>query len=151
MIVDHINNVPALCFLPANIQKAFSVIADPATSQLSEGRHDIDGDSLFVLVQRYTTQPMEDGIYESHRKYLDLQYLVKGSELICHQFADELKIKETYNPEGDYQLYSRPESYNSIAMQQGMFALFFPNDGHLPGRNLGAETNVEKLVVKVAI
>ena len=66
---------------PAAINTALEFLAKPETAELPVGRYELDGDNIFVLIQDQTTAPVENKRAESHRNYIDIQYLFIGKEV----------------------------------------------------------------------
>ena len=66
---------------PAAIATALEFLAKPETAELPVGRYELDGDNIFVLIQDQTTAPVENKRAESHRNYIDIQYLFTGKEV----------------------------------------------------------------------
>ena len=66
---------------PAAINTALEFLAKPETAELPVGRYELDGDNIFVLIQDQTTAPVENKRAESHRNYIDIQYLFTGKEV----------------------------------------------------------------------
>jgi len=87
---------------------------------------------------------------ESHKKYIDVQYMIDGEELIGHSFLQEQVPSKAYSDEDDYMLFSGTPSFFS-AFQKGMFAIFYPTDLHMPGIAKGQASIVKKAVIKVRI
>ena len=94
------------------------------------------------------TKKREDSSYESHRKYIDLQYLIQGEELIEVSPTHKLSITHNYNEEKDYALYNNDIHGSSLYMKPGMIAIFFPEDGHMPGLIKTESSKIIKSVVK---
>ena len=79
---------------PAAINTALEFLAKPETAELPVGRYELDGDNIFVLIQDQTTAPVENKRAESHRNYIDIQYLFTGKEFRdMHHFFQELQVK----------------------------------------------------------
>jgi YhcH/YjgK/YiaL family protein len=114
--------------------------------------HQLDGDRLFVNVMRYGTVPPEQSRFESHRRYVDLQYTIAGAEQIEVRHASELKPDGAYDPETDLQFYQAPVSAPAkVDKQPGWFSIFFPEDAHRPKISDGKHDAVYKLVVKIDV
>ena len=79
MIIDRIENAALYYPLHPKFKQAFDYIAQINIHTLPAGRHEIDN-SMYVLVQEYTTKTKEEGKWEAHRRYIDLQYVVQGAE-----------------------------------------------------------------------
>jgi YhcH/YjgK/YiaL family protein len=121
--------------------------ADPAV-----GRHEIDGDAVYALVQRYQTRPVEQMQFEAHRRYIDIQYLVSGREVI--QWAPLATLAgptKPYDDVTDAALFALTPDMLPVQMQAGQFAILFPDDAHAPCCAWGDPAEVLKLVIKVAV
>ena len=82
MIVDRLENWSFYAGLPPRIVRALEFLRDTDLAALSLGRHELDGDRLFALVQEYTTKPIEQCKWEAHRRYCDVQFVARGAEFI---------------------------------------------------------------------
>jgi biofilm protein TabA len=117
---------------------------------LPEGKHVIDGERIFALVQRYHPKPAGEATWEAHRRYIDVQYIVEGAERIGYAaLGDGLKVTTPYDAEKDAAMFdARGDLFEVPA---GAFAIFMPQDVHAPGllssTSVGIAT-VKKVVVK---
>jgi len=131
--------------------KAFEFMKDNDLSNLELRRHDIDGDNLYVPVSEYMTKNEEDARYEAHKKYIDIQYIVSGKELIGLAPASLKKdILEAYDETKDIEFMTVTEGKNHLATPENFF-IFFPDDIHRPGLKDGDNSPVRKIVVKVKV
>jgi biofilm protein TabA len=121
---------------------------DPA---IADGRHPIDGDDVFALVQTYETVPGTEKRLETHVRHVDLQYLAEGHERILHAPAAALTVETPYDEAADIAFYAEPPFASSLLMRPGDLAIFYPDDAHKPGCMAGARHTVRKVVVKVRI
>ncbi|MHB8088995.1 MAG: YhcH/YjgK/YiaL family protein, partial [Anaerolineaceae bacterium] len=92
-----------------------------------------------------TTKPLAEGKWEAHRRYLDVQYMLSGCERIDFALLHTMKLGE-YNAEKDFQAMSG--SGSTLNLVEGSFAVFFPQDAHMPGLAVGKPEWVKKVVVK---
>jgi YhcH/YjgK/YiaL family protein len=107
---------------------------------------------IFAIEQSYDTQKSEELLFESHIKYVDVQFLISGEEVIEVIHTDLLEVDSEYNEDGDYSLYKTTSNSSKIIMQRGDLSVFFPKDGHMPGVQYGIESNVvHKTVVKIPL
>jgi biofilm protein TabA len=120
-------------------------------ADIADGRHEIDADRLFALVQSYTTSPAETRKLEHHRKYADIQYLISGHEIIEHVALDGLPVETPYDATKDFGLVRDPAVRSAVVLNPGTWAIFFPQDAHKPGCAVGAPGAVRKVVVKVLL
>ena len=121
----------------------------PATP---EGIQKIQGDDIYVNVHGYKTLPATDCRFESHERYLDLQYCITGGEWIDWCLISNLKPEGAFNSEKDVQFFSIPKKNTPVAtlpMVPGSFAIFSPSDAHAPKRMDGTNSSVFKLVIKL--
>jgi YhcH/YjgK/YiaL family protein len=120
------------------------------------GRHEIDGDNCFALIQSYTTrlQAPAQAKFEAHRRYIDIQFLQAGQETILWAPLDALtKITQPYDSGKDAGFFAAPAPTETTAihLRTGDFAIFFPEDGHAPGLECGGLAQVRKVVVKIRV
>lgn len=118
---------------------------------LPVGKYELEGERLFAIVQKYSTKDKKDGRIESHKKYLDMQYIVEGQEMIYCYWADKLHVNENQTPSADFIFYDMGDEQVSIKLNCGMFALLYPEDAHLPCCQIEKEKAVKKIVFKIAI
>ncbi|MCK0123828.1 YhcH/YjgK/YiaL family protein [Gelidibacter sp. F2691] len=149
MIVDKIENIGLYKGLHKGIDKALAYIKNTNFDALPVGKHEIDGDAVFAILKEYPTKPIEDQLMESHIKYIDVQYVIEGVEHMGVTMKSGQDPKKAYDPEDDYMLFEEP--YDIITVKAGMYAIFFPDDIHMPEVTTGAPSNVKKVVVKVKI
>ena len=123
MILDTLAHHACYRSLGAGIAHGFDWLADlPAA--LPDGRYDLAGNDVFALVQSYSTVAPREKPYEAHRKYLDLQYVFSGREVVCHAPVAGLPPQADYIAEKDYQLYGEPAEATLLHLPAGSFAIF---------------------------
>lgn len=149
MIIDKLSNSTLYSGLSEGIEKAFNYLQDTNFNEVTPGKYEIDGDKVFAIVAEYQTKDDDEGKPESHKKYIDVQYAAKGSELIGYAPLGNQEITDQYNENKDIIFYKTKCSF--IKLDEGMFAIFFPDDVHLPGIKLSEKSFVKKVVVKVKV
>lgn len=108
------------------------------------------GDVRF-LCQSYQTKPESEKKLEVHRKFIDIQFLVSGTEKIFFGDIDDFDVKVPYNPEKDAE-FLQGKMTDSTTLKANEFAIFFPEDAHKPGcQSLDDSSEVAKVVVKVPV
>ena len=116
------------------------------------GRYSLDGDDCFALVQSYATKPLTEAMFESHRKYIDIQFIQSGQETILWSpLAALTKTVQPYDAQKDIAFYDTPSHVTPIHLRAGDFTIFFPEDGHAPGLEYGGLTEVRKTVIKIRV
>ena len=149
MIIDKIENIDFYSKISESIAKALTFLKNTNFIAQQDGKYHIEGNDLFYIVQRYQTKPLTEGKFEAHKKYIDIQYIVSGKELIGYTLLNNLEIIEPYNEQTDCAFYKAPEKITTLLLNPGNFAIFFPHDAHLPCRQLNTPADVLKVVVKV--
>jgi len=151
MILDRLDNWTLYFPNGSLIAKAFGFLQNDIGPSTPDGRIDIDSDRLYAVIAAYETRPMEHCRFEVHRRYLDIQYLLAGSELIGWSGREGLTISEKYDPEKDVEYFEHPANYTSLQLHSGQFAFFYPDDAHAPGARLGSIVTARKVLVKIAV
>lgn len=149
MIIDHIENRNLYSTLNQRIKRALDYLAETDFSEIEAGKYEIDGENIFALVSDYKTKDLSKGKPESHRNYIDVQFIASGEEFIGYAPLADQKIVEAYNEGNDITFYDCDQSLCLI--QEKMFAIFFPTDIHMPGIRVTNPIPVKKVVVKVKI
>lgn len=147
MIIDKLDNVSSYANMGTNVKKAFEFLKTTDLARLDTGKYPIDDEKVFAIVSEYETKELEKGLWEAHQKYIDIQYIISGQEKIGYGPIDEMKVKEEYNEQNDILFLSGQGDFFTV--KEGMFAIFAPNDAHMPGIQVDGIQNVKKLVVKV--
>lgn len=114
---------------------------EPATHLLSGGNK--------ILVQQGTTKPVENALAEAHRKYLDIQYIVDGSEVVGWAPLEEMTPAGDFNDEKDVGKYTG--KFEFVNIPAGKCYVVYPEDGHMPCVHLENPTNYTKIVVKLKV
>lgn len=151
MIFDSINNAEYYFAIDANIKKGLEFLKNTKNlEELTTGKHEIDGDNVFALVQHYKTKDFEFDKWEAHKKYLDIQFMVQGTENIAVARIEDMQPNTEYKTEGDYWLFTG--NGNNIKMTENKFLILSPEDIHQPGLVCNdAAKSVIKIVVKTKI
>jgi YhcH/YjgK/YiaL family protein len=151
MVLDILANAGRYESLNSRFAKAFAWLRTmDGTQEL--GRHDIDGDHCFALVQTYESKPIEKAKFEAHRKYIDIQFIHSGRETILWAPLDTMK-EETmaYSDEKDAALWKLTAGTTPLHVSAGHFAILWPEDAHAPCIEWDKPEQVFKVVVKVAV
>ena len=116
-----------------------------------EGRYTLESHSIYALVLRYPTGDAAESRFETHRKYVDLQYTLAGAEVI------EWAPRGTLTNDGDYDeekdlLFHRPgPPLGRVVKAAGFFSIYTPDDAHRPKIRTEGFESVFKLVVKIPV
>lgn len=148
MIVDRLERHQLYAGLVPRLIAAFEFLHRPGLTEFAEGRHLLDGEHLFALVQRYSTRPVAESAWEAHRRYIDLQYLIAGSERIGYAPLEQLAAG-AYDAGRDLLLLQGEGDW--LTLHAGEFVLLFPHDAHRPCVAVTEPAAVHKVVVKIAV
>ena len=148
MIYDIIANKDLYTAMGDKYVKAFAFIENAMKNGVETGRHDIDGDEVYANVSAYETKA--DGVYEAHKNYIDLQFVLEVHEQIFWKNIKDCEITKEYEADGDYMLLNAEEPV-VLDMPAGSFAILYPEDVHAPGRAYRAASAVKKIVVKIKV
>ena len=151
MIADSIQNSSLYPFGPA--WKAAFDFLKTLTPETETGKQLIQGDRLYAGIDSYSTKSRNEAKLETHRKYVDIQVLLSGTEVIELFPKKGLTVSEPYNPEKDAEFYQHPaEPQMRVTLKPGQFLVFFPEDAHMPCLTAGSTPQpVKKVVVKMAV
>jgi len=150
MIYDSISRAASYFKGNATWEKVFAFVGS-LPADVKTGRTEIDGSDVYANVSTYEPVSDADGVFEAHKKYIDIQIILEGCEKIYSCSTEGLVAKTEYNTEKDFLLYETPDSPAAeLPMKPGYFAMFYPHDAHKPCiRCCGACATIKKVVVKI--
>ena len=153
MIVDKIENYAKYSHLPSPLVRAIEYLGSTDFSHVENGQYELDGKKMVSIVQRYKTRLPDQEVWESHRKYIDVQFMAGGSERMgIARLENAPPVRTPYSDEKDVILYEPGTEYFDCPM--GTFMIFFPEDVHGPCVAMGnppVQKDVVKVVVKVSV
>ncbi len=148
MIIDSLNRWVHYRRLHPHFVTAFEYLNNAVWNQVADGRHAIVGDAVFVILASDSGRGRDASPLESHRKFIDIQYVISGGDEMGWLPIDQCSdISMPYDPERDLAFFGNdPTVWCPVAV--GQFAIFFPSDGHAP---LAGSGPIRKAVIKVAV
>lgn len=149
MILDCIKNSDRYVCLGKGIAEALQYIKDNDLSKVQPGKYEIDGNRLIMNVIELENTNSNECKLEGHRKYIDVQYWVSGSELMGHEILYNQQVLEEYSEEKDCAYYNCIASYSRVL--PGMFVIYYPSDLHTAVSDPLSNQRVKKVVFKVAV
>ncbi len=135
---------------PGRWDKAISFLEETDLSGLEPGRYELEGVDLFVLINEYTTRDDEETRLEAHRNYADIQYVIKGKELIGICPLAKAAESVPYD-EGKDIFFLESDDQRMHEAAPDRYFVFFPDDAHRPSIKDGENEPVKKAVVKVKL
>ena len=131
--------------------KAFAFLKNSDLSTLELKKYDIDGDGLYAPVSEYLTKNENDARFEAHQKYIDIQYVISGVELMgIAPISMKKDVLVPYDVTKDVEFMTVNKGDNFKATPEKFF-IFFPSDAHRPGLKDEENSQVRKVVVKVKV
>lgn len=149
MILDSLKNKAQYAALHPRFQQVFDFIDNNDVASLPCGRHDIDGDNIYVVVQEWDLRELKEARLELHRKYIDIQVLLSGPNEVFgwSEKKDCLTPEADFDEAKDVQFFTdTPQCFYSVG--EGQFTILFPEDGHAP---MLGEGHVKKCIFKIAL
>ena len=133
-------------------QGAYDFIINALENGTEDGRYDFE-DGVFAAVSTYTTKLRKDACFEAHKKYIDVQVMLKGREIIATQHIDVMHKYDCIQPfgDGDLELYANNMECIDNVVNEGEFLVLYPEDGHMPGVCIGKPEEIQKAVIKVPV
>jgi len=152
MIVSDLDHIIRQAALSPAFKKAIDFLRSPDIQMLPDGRVEIDGDRVFAMVQRFATKWTATPKFECHRKYIDIQFIVSGDEIIGWAPTEQMEITAAYDPDKDISFGTVAKGqWTPVHLHAGQLAVLYPEDGHAPKLALRNPSTVMKIVVKVGV
>ncbi len=129
---------------------AYDFVVDFDANKYEDGRYDLS-DGVYVNIQSYETKDRVNCLFEAHKKYIDIQYMIKGEELITISSVDELEESEPYDDEKDITFYSNCLRGKDYLIENGTFLIIKPYEAHMPCVAVNGNKNVRKMVIKIPV
>jgi len=152
MILDTFKNIKLYSGLGNRFSQAIDFLCETDFSNFKPGKIFIDGKNIFAMLNEYQTKNVSDCKLEAHKKYIDIQYIISGEELIGFATLKNQKILEEYDDEKDVVFFDDDVEVDLLKLKAGMFTVFFPDDLHKPCVKVNELADkVQKIVVKIKI
>jgi YhcH/YjgK/YiaL family protein len=149
MILDNLHHASLYKPLSPRIALALDALMNDLRKK-PIGRYEIQSDQIYAMVQTYTTKPQSEGKWEAHQKYIDIQYILAGTEVIGAAPLDSLKEKTPYDPTKDVAFYEGQGQF--LTLHANDFMILYPHDAHMPQiAPSGNRETVQKIVLKAAV
>jgi len=148
MILDSLPQADRYFALHPLFVRAFEFLRGTDLKSLAPGKHTVEGERIFAIVEACAGRTRAEAKLECHRRYIDIQLVLEG--------VDEMgwmPVAECVGPATDYDAARDIRFFNDapsswIATPPGSFCLFFPDDAHAPLVSTG---QIRKVVVKIAV
>ncbi len=148
MVLDNLSNCEFYYKQHSLFAKAFEFLKTVSENDFENTRVELDGENCFALFFKGEGKGSEKIVLEAHRKYIDIQYVFKGSDLMGYRYLNDcVELNTAYNEKDDYVLFSDALS-TKFTVGEKSFVIFYPADAHAP--LIGVE-DMLKVVVKIRV
>ncbi len=149
MIFSSIHTCDNYTEYPEVIRKVIDYLKSNDFVNMEPGVYEIEGKDIYAQVFDAETGSVEEKRPESHKNYLDVQFLASGEEKLGFTpLKYEYEVDE-YFEERDLIFYKKVENEGFVHATPGCFTVFFPSDVHRPAVAVDKPMTVRKVVVKV--
>jgi YhcH/YjgK/YiaL family protein len=149
MIIDKLKNASFYYGISEKITTALKYLQNTDLSEFQNGKYEREGDDIFVIVQDYNTKPLSEGKFEAHRKFIDIQYIIKGVEKMGYVNVNNLNPTTEYDEEKDIIFLEGDGDF--VTVDEDFFTIFTPEDAHMPEIESKFSKYVKKAVVKIRV
>lgn len=149
MIFGNIKNLNEYTFLTETVKECFSYAKEQKLVEFENGKHEIDGERLFVNIVEYTTKNPEERFWEAHKRYLDVHLMLDGEEQIDLNFLSNMDVKEFVEADDFVPMDGKKNS--SVILRNGDFLICYPQDGHRTAVMVSEPKTIKKAIFKVLI
>lgn len=145
MILDTLDNCERYSLINPLFKRAFDFIKNNNLKDMPLGKYEIAGEALFAIISKDLGRKREEAPLEAHRKYIDIQFLLDGTEEIGWKPIKNCEVKMAYDEQRDIEFYKdTPTTWIRLIPQT--FAIFFPEDAHAP---MVSDEHITKVVIKI--
>lgn len=149
MVYDSLQNIEQYKGLSADIYEGL-VFLKNADPMISKGVYQINP-RVKAIVSEYQTKMVNEHGYEAHKRFIDIQCCLIGEEKVCCLPIEKLRETEPYDSEKEAAFYAAEEKPQEMIIGNDYFAIFYPQDGHMPQLCIDEPNLVKKIVVKVEL
>jgi YhcH/YjgK/YiaL family protein len=146
MVIDTLDNLAKYESMNPLFKDVVEFLKNNNLNALEEGKHEIKGKDLFVNITTAKSKEPDAAVIETHKKMIDIQIPLDVQE--TYGYTPLCRLPEApYNEEKDITKYPDLMAESFVDCQPGMFAIFFPQDGHAPCISFAPE--IKKAIFKV--
>lgn len=146
MITGNIKSIETYKGLSAGIDMAIDFILN--IGEKTDGDYEIDGKNVYAMINTIQPKSLDDMVYEAHEKYIDLHYMLEGTEVLGYEKTELCTPITEYNKEEDYRLYNADG--NLIKLEKGDFYIVHSFDAHAPECNVDGK-RMRKVIIKIKV
>lgn len=147
MIIDVLNNSEKYISLHKDFKLVFDYLKNNDLKEMACGSYKLRGDDVFFNLQEYETKTVQK--LEAHKKYIDIQVVISGSEDMGYTDISNTEVSEEYNEEKDV-MFLKGE-VKTLRAENKNFLIFYPNDAHMPALVVNEPQTVKKAIFKIKV
>ncbi len=132
-----------------NLKEGFNWLKTNNLKEMPDGKYSIKNTEIYANIQTYETK--DDALFEAHKDYIDIQYMINGEEVCGVDNYDHCTMATDYDKAKDIEFLNGSENADNYILRTGEFLVFFPQDAHKPAIKNKKNALVKKVVVKVHI
>ncbi len=149
-VIEWLRNPETSDDIQERVNHALSYLMNLDKTSLCEGKIEVDS-NFYYTIQNYNTKEVFNCSFESHKKYVDIQIILEGSEIMDLAEISRLSVKQDYNSDSDFMLWNEPEKFTRTTLRQGDYIVIYPETAHRGAVKIQAAERVLKIVGKVSV
>ncbi len=134
-----------------NVKDAIDYLLKKDIKMEDAGKTFVVDDDFYYIVKSYETKDIEDCKFESHRQYVDIQYMVEGKEAMSIIDISHVTPTTEYDEKKDIMFFDSPKECATLTLSAGNYVTFYPNDAHRPSMKAQEKEVILKAIGKVRI
>ncbi len=155
MIISSLKKIREQVPNNALILKSIDILENFDKAGFSVGKTVVEEDKLIINCQEFSTKPAEEKIHmEYHQKFLDVHFIVQGSERLAWKHRDDAEVDADFGKFPDVGFIDTDASkvsYADLLDTEDLVLIYFPNDLHGPQiLSNNYQGKVKKVIIKVA-
>ena len=145
--MDKYASIKAIC------ESGYDFVNNALQNGVENGKYPLEN-GAYAVVSEYVTKAIEDAKFEAHKKFIDVQLILSGREIIGVMPTERMRLGKCigeYNPEKDVELYRECGEYEANLLESGDFLILYPEDAHMPGVHADGPCEMKKLLLKIPV
>ena len=131
-------------------REAFDFLKSYNQFEYNDGKYDL-GKGIYANIESYKTQNRQERMFEAHKKYIDVQFVISGKETIVIDDLSKLCCTEKYDEEKDIAFYKDRGLGNMLEIKSGHFIIIQAGEAHMPCVCIDKPEKVKKMVIKIPV
>jgi YhcH/YjgK/YiaL family protein len=140
--------------LSPKLAEALDYLGSLSFGQMEDGEYPVGEDGAYLIVKTAETYPFNEMRPEHHERYIDIHYMISGTEKIGFaRNTGRNKAVTVSRPVEDHTFFDFVEQEAELILYPGQYAVFAPSDIHRPWCRAEAEGTrfVRKALLKVPV